>query len=375
MFKNLQPAASFHFITTDFPPNLGGLETYAWEITQGLSEIDLVSAALGKGIGPPQTTQKRNEAQRRYRWHRRRDRLGAGLWSALDAFLSPAGTRLHMQWSTAIPSYLRRRQGLPGRYIVLAHGAEIADRNPWMRLTMKRVFEAADAVVTGSQFTRNFLLQSGIRPRRLEVIAYGASPPPPPADRAKPGQGTKLELICAHRLVPRKGTALLLQSLAALSTKSWHLSVIGDGSEKQNLMQMSNRLGLDANVSFLGSVSEADKKKRLSQSDLFLLPSLPPLDNNHVEGLGLGLLEAQGYGLPVLAANTGGIPEALVNGETGWLFQPGSLSALTQALTACLSQPQELAKRGGRGPTFIAEHYDWNKTMREWRGLLASLPG
>ncbi len=373
MFKNLQQSTPIHFITTDFPPNLGGLETYAWEISQGLLEIDLVSAALNRVAPPPQIVQGPSHGPPRYRWHRRRDRVGAGLWSAFDACILPRATRLHMQWSTALPSYLRRRVGFPGRYIVLAHGAEIVESNPWLRLTMKRILEAADAVVTGSHFTRNLLLEQGVRPRRLEIIAYGAPPPPPETDRATPGQSNRLELLCVHRLVPRKGTALLFHSLATLLEMPWHLTVIGEGPERDSLMHLANQLGLECRVSFLGAVNEDEKKKCLGNSDLFILPSLSPQGNNHVEGLGLGLLEAQAFGVPVLAAKTGGIPEALVEGQTGWLFPPGSVSALAQALGNCLSNPQELIRRGRNGPTFIANHYDWGKNIREWKALLAAL--
>jgi phosphatidyl-myo-inositol dimannoside synthase len=379
------PQLPVHLVTTDFPPSHGGLETYAAQLAANLEGICEVSAALGKLAPPLPFAAKAHGIT--WHWHQGRSRLLAGIWSAYDCAKSPQphGARLHLQWNTALVSALQRRVGLLHRLFICAHGAEFMALNPSLRRLMLWIMAQADAVVTGSRFTANLLKDEGVEGRKVVVNPYGVNIPGPnempsrPTPSTQPTGDATLKLLCVHRLVARKGTALLLDALARHRGGAWHLTLAGEGPESADLKVRCEGLGLKPQVTFKGIVSEAEKAALFRESDLFLLPSLPPIANDHVEGLGLALLEAQAHELPVLAAETGGIPEALIPGKTGWLFQAGSCDDLSQTLGRLFhnhhDQPgdfrRHLKSMGQAGLGFVAENYAWERNFNRWRELLA----
>jgi phosphatidylinositol alpha-1,6-mannosyltransferase len=362
-------------ITTDYPPEVGGLQTYSYRIARELPGRVLAQVLAGtnhaRGALPPPAAGVRL-ASRRGRTRRRA--FWWSLWS-IPYFHYRWGMdmMLHMQWTTAIPSMiLRRLAGI--RYVVLVHGAELIDPGRlivgWLR---KAVLSRADAVVAGSDHTAEIVRQLGIRCRHLEVIPYG-NPLEGEADRVgrlrTPNASPVPRLMCMHRLVLRKGTALLLDALAGMKQIPWTLDIIGRGAEERQLRAKVAELGLGDRVRFQPPVDEAEKIRLLSEATVFILPSLPPISNNHVEGLGLTLLEAQSLGLPVLAARTGGIPEAVKEGLTGVLFRAGDSHDLAEKLTALLASPLQLQAMSLAGPEWVRTHFSWEKGLRRLAELM-----
>ncbi|HLP42243.1 MAG TPA: glycosyltransferase family 4 protein, partial [Fibrobacteria bacterium] len=98
-------------------------------------------------------------------------------------------------------------------------------------------------------------------------------------------------------------------------------------------------------------------------------------DNNHMEGLGLTLLEAQSQGLPVLAARTGGIPEAVDDGRTGLLFTPGDVADLKEKLSVLIGNRKLRETLGAAGPGWVAERFDWGKSLERLAGVLREAAG
>lgn len=369
------------FITTDYPPEIGGLQTYAYRIATGLPG-GLLSAVL---VGTDRARRVLPAPARgvALATRRGRTRWKAFFWSLWSLpwlrLRYRAGFLLHLQWTTALPSLILRKL-VPGtRYLVLVHGAELIDPERWLVGRIKRaVLANADAVVAGSLHTAEIVSQLGIRCRRLEVIPYGnplegrAGPPPgegiPPVT---PGP----RLLCMHRLVARKGTALLLEALAGMKDRPWGLDLVGRGEEEASLRDLAVRLKLQDRVRFLPPVDEDMKLRLLRGSALFILPSLPPISNNHVEGLGLTLLEAQSQGLPVLAARTGGIPEAVREGHTGVLFRAGDADDLREKLAALLAAPERMREMGKAGPAWVRANFSWDRSLARLAELIAELAG
>jgi phosphatidylinositol alpha-1,6-mannosyltransferase len=367
------------FITTDYPPEIGGLQTYAYRIANGLPGGILRAVLVGTdrerrdlpapARGVPLATRRGRTRWKAFLW---------SLWSLPWMRLRyRAAFLLHMQWTTALPSLLLRKLIPRTRYVVLVHGAELID--PERRLVgfLKRaVLANADAVVAGSLHTAEIVSQLGIRCRRLEVIPYGnplegrASPPP---GEGIPAVTPGARLLCMHRLVARKGTALLLEALSGMRDRPWGLDIVGRGEEEASLLALVARLELRDRVRIMAPVDEDMKMRLLRDSSLFILPSLPPLRNNHVEGLGLTLLEAQSQGLPVLAARTGGIPEAVREGHTGVLFRAGDAEDLREKLTAILAAPERMREMGKAGPAWVRENFSWEKSLRRLAGLMREI--
>jgi phosphatidyl-myo-inositol dimannoside synthase len=365
-------------ITTDYPPDVGGLQTYSYRIARDLPGNLLAQVVAGSDHPPaslPRPSEGIGLASRkgRTRWRA----FWWSLWS-IPWFRFRWGTDflLHMQWTTAIPSLLLRKFGMGTRYLVLVHGAELVDpERPVVRLLKRAVLQGADAVVAGSQHTAEIVNQLGIRCRRLRVIPYGnpLEGSTDPQIARKFGGMQVPRLLCMHRLVPRKGTSLLLEALAGLASVPWTLDIVGRGEEEENLKERVKALGMGDRIRFLAPVPEVEKIRLLRHATVFILPSLPPVSNNHVEGLGLTLLEAQSLGLPVLAARTGGIPEAVHEGRTGVLFRAGDRDDLKEKLAAMLDSPAQLEAMSAAGPEWVRGHFSWKDGLGKLAGLMAEI--
>ncbi len=368
-------------VTTDYPPELGGLQTYSYRIAtdlpDGLLKAVLVGTDRARRVLPKPAPGVGLATRRgRTRWRA----FGWSLWSLPWLRLRyDAAFLLHMQWTTALPSLILRKLVRRTRYVVLVHGAELIDPERWLVARLKHaVLANADAVVAGSLHTAEIVSQLGIRCRRLEVIPYGnpleGRGDPPPGEGIPPvTPGPRL--LCMHRLVARKGTALLLEALSGLKDRPWGLDIVGRGEEEASLRALVTRLRLQDRVRFLPPVDEAAKMRLLRVSALFILPSLPPVYNNHVEGLGLTLLEAQSQGIPVLAARTGGIPEAVREGRTGVLFRAGDADDLREKLAALLAAPERMREMGNAGPAWVRENFSWKKSLARLAELMVEIAG
>lgn len=365
------------FLTTDYPPDLGGLQTYSHRIARSLPGGMIVGIAVGSNHPsaalPPL-------AAIPLRAFRGRDRLRAAAWS----FRAVLGSRLHgridcslhMQWSTALGPWLLAKAGRPMPYVILIHGAELLDPGrPLLARLKASVFAEAAAVVAGSRATADLFTSLGLRARRLEVIHYGNPMEAPFLSEPRRRSTGSIRILAMHRLVARKGTSLLLDSLAGMGSLDWRLDLVGRGEEETALRAQATALGLADRIRFLPPVSESVKADLLRDADLFVLPSLPPENNNHMEGLGLTLLEAQSLGLPVLAARTGGIPEAVDEGRTGLLFTPGDAADLKEKLSALIGDRKLRETLGAAGPGWVAERFDWGKSLERLAGVLREAAG
>jgi glycosyltransferase involved in cell wall biosynthesis len=140
------------------------------------------------------------------------------------------------------------------------------------------------------------------------------------------------------RLDPQKGLGDLLEAAARVPDASF--VVAGDGPDRERLGETARSLGLHDRVCFLGH--RDDVPDLLRSCDVFVLPSL-------YEGFPLSVLEAMAAGKPVIATAVGGTPEAVSDGETGFLVPPGDPSALAAAIRAVLSDPVLARRLGSAG--------------------------
>lgn len=363
-------------MTTDYPPDIGGLQTYSRRVAEQLPG-GLIARVI---VGTDRPAREIPAPGPAFEVRRGRARGRAFLWSlarVLSLRLRGAiDFQLHMQWSTAFPSWLLKRAGFASRYVILIHGAELVDpRRPLLNRCKAAIFARADAVVAGSQATADLFRSLGFSARRLEVIHYGnpLEGETASADAARTPRAGAPRLLCMHRLVARKGTALLLDALAGLREIPWSLDIVGSGPEEEALRKRAGYLGLAGRIVFHAPASPVEKIRRLAEADLFVLPSLPPEGNNHVEGLGLTLLEAQSLGTPVLAARTGGIPEAILEGVTGALFAAGDAEDLRRKLADLLAAPERLPALGAGGPRWVEERFSWKKSLERLAGLIREI--
>lgn len=152
-------------------------------------------------------------------------------------------------------------------------------------------------------------------------------------------KGRPVKLITVGRLMQKKGQADVLQALAALpKSLSWEYHLVGTGPQEAELKSITELLELTDHVHFHGALPHPETRKRLSESDAFLLPSRTA-SNGDMEGLPVAIMEALASGMPTLSTVHSGIPELITHNHSGLLSDEGDIESLTENLRLLLETP------------------------------------
>jgi glycosyltransferase involved in cell wall biosynthesis len=172
-------------------------------------------------------------------------------------------------------------------------------------------------------------------------------------------------------LVKRKGIKHLIEAMPKIlrAVPEAILVIVGDGPERDGLEEETRELKLNGNVAFLGKVAEEELLRLYYASDAFVLPAIVDSDGN-TEGLGVVLLEAMSMKKPVVASRVGGIPEAVIHNETGFLVEPGNSEELASAVTRILLDHQSSVEMGEKGRQRVEQMFDWNIIAADFSELL-----
>jgi glycosyltransferase involved in cell wall biosynthesis len=159
-------------------------------------------------------------------------------------------------------------------------------------------------------------------------------------------------IFSASRLVEKNGISDLVQAMAYLSN-DFKLVVAGDGEEKENLLNLVQKNGLEKRVCFLGFILQRDLPLWMAISFAFVRPSLS-------EGLGNSFLEAMAMKLPVIGTAVGGISDFLIDGETGLIVIPGNPQSIAAVVLRLHSDNDLRQKIVQKAFSMVKERYDWN---------------
>jgi glycosyltransferase involved in cell wall biosynthesis len=225
-------------------------------------------------------------------------------------------------------------------------------------------YKYSDALVTVSQHSLR-QLQELYNPSVRTYVVYGGISNKFEAEKPLKGNSSKKKLLFVGRVDPRKGLHYLIRALP-LMAKDVEVVIAGalslSGRRYQAyLRNMIAKSNVQRQVKFLGSVSEEEKWKLYSLSDLFVLPSIH-------EALGLVILEAMSAGLPVVASNLGGIPEVVKDGENGLLFEPRNWKDLSEKTTLLLND-DEMRERLGKNAKRSVQGMTWTKVARKYESI------
>ena len=219
----------------------------------------------------------------------------------------------------------------------------------------------AEAVVAVSQAVASRVVGGTAR-----VIYAGLTVPP--RDPPSPHRLGQSEIILgtAGRLVELKGIEYLLTAAAALRREfpGLRVEIAGSGPHREKIEQAAAQVGLGEQVNFLGWVD--DLHPILSRWDVFVMPSLE-------EGFPIAALDAMTTGLPVVATSVGGIPELIVDGETGWLVPPRDPKALAARLRLLICQPDLRASMGAAGYARVRDHFSASQMTESFAQLYDEL--
>ena len=178
-------------------------------------------------------------------------------------------------------------------------------------------------------------------------------------------EGAEGYLLFVGRLRIRKGVEVLLNAVSVLrdSDRSVRLVVAGDGEHRASLEATSRSLGLAESVQFLGGCDAGAVRVLMSRAAAMVVPSI-------YEGMPLVVLEAMENGLPVVASSVSGLPE-VVSPESGWLFPPEDVVALSAALAEVLDDPEGAQRKGKAGRRLLEERFRPERAAKIWSEHLA----
>jgi phosphatidylinositol alpha-1,6-mannosyltransferase len=191
--------------------------------------------------------------------------------------------------------------------------------------------------------------------------------------RARRGLGADQPVVvCVSRLVGRKGQDQLIRALPALRRRvpGTALLLVGGGPDRQRLVRVATDAGVAPHVVLTGSVPWEELPAHYAAGDVFAMPCRTRRAGLEVEGLGIVFLEAAASGLPVVAGDSGGAPDAVLPGETGTVVDGTDLDAITRAVGDLLADPGRAAAMGAAGRTWTEQAWTWDRLGARWRDIL-----
>ena len=261
----------------------------------------------------------------------------------------------------------RRGRAMP--MVTTFYGIElrwVQSRLPFLKWLVRWAARASAQAVAISSYTARELRKLINVP--IEVIPYTAElPPPSPMSAA--GRANERSILFVGRLIERKGVSHLIRALGTVRRLlPARLVVIGDGPERARLEQVTRETGMAENVEFRGRVSDDELRLAYAAADVFVLPSV--LDaRQDTEGLGVVLLEAMNYGVPVIASDIGGITDIVLHEQTGLLVPAGDEGALASALSRVLGDAALSRRLGEAGRKRLRDAFSWDRIVDQWENV------
>jgi phosphatidylinositol alpha-1,6-mannosyltransferase len=289
-----------------------------------------------------------------------------------------------------------RRAGAT-RLVALTHGHEAGwAALPGARGLLRRIGDSVDVVTYLGEYFRSRLARALSPPAAarmvrlapgVEVAAFRrvpvASPGPagsPPPDQSPGPDGIRERLglagapvvVCVSRLVRRKGQDTLIRAWPGVraAIPGARLLLVGDGPYGPDLRRLAAGLGVADAVTFTGSVPAGELPGYYAAGDVFAMPCRTRRGGLDVEGLGIVYLEASAAGLPVIGGDSGGAPDAILDGETGYVVPGHSVTALTERITGLLADPAQAQAMGRRGLAWVEQEWDWSRVAGRLDAIL-----
>jgi phosphatidyl-myo-inositol dimannoside synthase len=263
---------------------------------------------------------------------------------------------------------LKERTGI-GRAVAVTHGHEAGwAALPGARGLLRRVARGNDVVTYLGEYFRLRLDRAVGALTTLEQLAPGVdtdafAPTVSGAEvRARYGLGDRPVVVCVSRLVPRKGQDELIRALPLIRRRvpDAALLIVGGGPYRSTLESMADQSGMGPYVVFTGTVPWSELPAHHAAGDVFAMPCRTRRGGLDVEGLGIVYLEASAVGRPVVAGDSGGAPDAVRDGETGYVVSGRDVEAVADRVAALLEDRTLAARFGAAGRAWVERDWRWD---------------
>ncbi|MEV6264191.1 glycosyltransferase family 4 protein [Streptomyces sp. NPDC051784] len=267
------------------------------------------------------------------------------------------------------------------RIVATTHGHEAGwAQLPASRQLLRRIGEGTDTITYLGEYTRS-RIAGALTPAAADRMVQ--LPPGVDEKTFHPGSGgdrvrerlglrDRPVVVCVSRLVPRKGQDTLVLAMPAVLARvpDAVLLVVGGGPYAGRLKKLAEETGVSDSVRFTGPVPWAELPAHYGAGDVFAMPCRTRRGGLDVEGLGIVYLEASATGLPVVAGDSGGAPDAVLDGETGWVVRGGSAEESADRIVTLLGDPELRRRMGERGREWVEEKWRWDLLAEKLRALL-----
>lgn len=363
-------------VTNDFPPRVGGVQQYVWNLVRRLA-ADRVSVLAPNWPG----------------WREHDERLAFPVHRWPTTFLVPTPALARRVRSLIrehdadvvlfghgfpLPALapVLRREGVPS--VVLTHGAEVwMAEAPGFAQAFSRFVGAAREVTAITRYTARrirpavprdipvTILTPAVDERRFSPDVDGA------AIRERHGVGARPLILCVSRFVPRKGQDVLIRAMPVV--RSMHpeatLLLAGGGPYVTALRALAAS-SPPGSVLFAGEVPDEELPAHYAACDLFAMPCRSRWGGLEVEGFGIVFLEASASGKPVVGGRSGGADEAVCDDVTGLLVEPREPKAVALAIARLLGDPELAARLGRAGRERVERSFTWDRRAEDLARIL-----
>jgi phosphatidyl-myo-inositol dimannoside synthase len=375
-------------ITWNFPPRRGGMESLVSNLCAGLKQRHrvVVITAHAQFPGPIE------EYVFRAPWPGLIPFALYALWRGATLLFRNPALRVILGGSVLVtPLVLMLARVFGRKAIVQAHGSDVIYSHRLYQALCVRWLKFCDRVVANSAYTGSLTIRKGARSELVSVIPPGIHPERfallISCDAIKRQWGLKERptILFVGRLAKRKGVKEFIEkSLVEIVKKIPNVCfvVVGD-NPSESLTQRDDvvaqiksaigELGLLNHVQLLGALDDDEVIKLYQAADVIVLPALATPDD--VEGFGVVLLEAAAAGKPVVATRVGGIPDAIEDGNSGILVEPGDYDQLTNAIIALLNDDRLKRGMGHRAAFRVQKQFCWAKVTADYELVLERVGG
>jgi phosphatidylinositol alpha-1,6-mannosyltransferase len=298
------------------------------------------------------------------------------VWSCRKMVIDQASTKsfdrvVLSSWSPYAVALPKRVAGRSLPFDVFCHGMDLLEpsRSLRYRYLMRRTLRRADRILANSTYTANLAVEFGAPKERITIV-HPAVDSDRFVPRPKPA-GTPL-LLSVGRIVERKGFDTIIRALPEVLKKFPDLKYVcvGEGPETARLKQLADSQGVSAHIAWVGAVSDDQLLGYYQSADVFAMPSRTVKQGGSVEGFGIVFLEASACEVPVIGGNSGGIPDAITDGLTGYIVDPGNIEQLAGRIIELLSDAGLRNRMGRAGRQRVVQEFSQDKIAESYLGKI-----
>lgn len=373
-------------ITNDFPPRPGGIQTFIYGLVQGFDPDDVVV------LTSKHTGWQEFDKQEKYPIFRHNTQMLLPTKAVGDqaiTIIKEFNCDRVLFGASAPLGLLANRLKNHGikKTVAITHGHEVGWAfTPGLKQTFQKIVKDVDKLTYLTKFTFEQISEaiSSDQLEKFEQLTPGIDINMFNPENKTNGQSQKIRerfrlgnkpvVVCVSRLMARKGQDTLIEVWPEVLKKvpDAHLLIVGGGSLKQSLHKKTFDNNVHTSVTITGAVDWKELPGFYAAGDVFAMPVRTRNLGFDVEGLGIVYLEASATGIPVIAGNSGGAPEAVIDGVTGFVLNPNNQMILAEKIIELLLNKELINRLGKQGRSWIEKQWQWPSRHLQLKNLLST---